>query len=312
MQDMIKANVSGAYDLQKLRIQMGNRIVANFKAKLGQQPGASEEELEEDEKNILADLRTRYNKITDGIKTFPKVGGFSGDEVISTYTELCLIAQYITLEDQEIKHFSRLGNMLKEYRIYNEFLAEVKGIGPAMAGVLLSEINIHAAPYPSSLWKYSGYDVGPDGAGRSRRAEHLIDREYKNKDDELATRKSITFNPFLKTKLYVLATSFIKQKDSPYRKLYDDYKHRIESDQRHADKTKGHRNNMAIRYMIKMFLQDLHRVWREQEGYPPTLPYSEAKLGHKHGGARAAKPEAAPAPVPAAEAKPKGKTKAPK
>ena len=34
----IRMMVRGTYDLQKLRIQMGNRIVGNFKSKLGQQP----------------------------------------------------------------------------------------------------------------------------------------------------------------------------------------------------------------------------------------------------------------------------------
>ncbi len=61
----IRTLVRGAYDVQKLRIQMGNRIVGNFKAKLGQEPGMSEEELEKQEKRILDELRVRYRKITD-------------------------------------------------------------------------------------------------------------------------------------------------------------------------------------------------------------------------------------------------------
>jgi len=39
----LKILVRGAYDLQKQRIQTGNRIVGNFKAKLGQSPGESED-----------------------------------------------------------------------------------------------------------------------------------------------------------------------------------------------------------------------------------------------------------------------------
>ena len=43
----IRCLVRGLYDIQKLRIQIGNRITANFKAKeLGQTAGKSEEELE--------------------------------------------------------------------------------------------------------------------------------------------------------------------------------------------------------------------------------------------------------------------------
>ena len=50
----LRVMVRGAYDLQKLRIQMGNRIVGNFKAKLGQAPGESEDDaLDAEGKKIL-------------------------------------------------------------------------------------------------------------------------------------------------------------------------------------------------------------------------------------------------------------------
>ena len=281
----IKIMVRGAYDIQKLRIMMGNRIVANFKAKLGQKPGMSEEELEEAEKTILNTLRASYRKITDGVTTLPRQSSFKGDEVISSYTELVLVDQYLSLEQQEDKQFSRLKNVLKDFPIYNEFLEGIYGVGPAMAGVIVSEINIHAAQYPSSLWKYAGLDVAGDGKGRSRKKEHLEESEYINKDGETATKMGITFNPFLKTKLVgVLGSSFIKQSPTKcqYRKIYDDYKHRLENMPAHADKTKGHRHNMAVRYAVKRFLADLYVVWRTLEGLPVATEYSEGKLGIIH------------------------------
>ena len=61
---MIKTIVRGAYDIQKLRIQMGNRIVSNFKAKLGQAAGMPESELGDDERKLLDKLRLHYRKIT--------------------------------------------------------------------------------------------------------------------------------------------------------------------------------------------------------------------------------------------------------
>jgi hypothetical protein len=281
----IKIMVRGAYDIQKLRVMMGNRIVANFKAKLGQKPGMSEEELEEAEKTILASLRASYRKITDGVTTLPRQSSFKGDEVISSYTELVLVDQYLSLEQQEDKQFSRLKNVLKDFPIYNEFLEGIYGVGPAMAGVIVSEINIHAAQYPSSLWKYAGLDVAGDGKGRSRKKEHLEESEYINKDGETATKMGITFNPFLKTKLVgVLGSSFIKQSPTKcqYRKIYDDYKHRLENMPAHADKTKGHRHNMAVRYAVKRFLADLYVAWRTLEGLPVATEYSEGKLGIIH------------------------------
>ncbi len=294
--DQVRTIVRGAYDVQKLRIQMGNRIVGNFKAKLGQEPGTKEEEMDADAKALLSDLRSRYKKLTDGVKTFPRQATFTGDEVISTYTELCLIAQYVSLEDAEKQHFGRLGNILKEYAIWNDFLVDVKGVGPAMAGVIISEFDIHKARYPSSMWAYAGLDVAPNGAGRSRKKEHLVEREYTDKDGKPATRVGITFNPWLKTKLLgVLASSFMRTGDSPYATIYRDYKHRMESHARYgvanddvkddAGKkitSKGRRHNMAMRYMIKMFLVDLYKAWRQIEGLPVSPPYSEAKLKITH------------------------------
>ena len=281
----IRVMVRGAYDIQKLRIQMGNRIVANWKAKLGQAPSATEETVDEAEKNLLDNLRESYKKLADGVATLPRQSTFKGDELISTYTELVLIDQYIGLEKQEATQFSRLGNVLKDFPIYNEFLVNVYGIGPAMAGVILSEINIHAAEYPSSLWKYAGLDVAGDGQGRSRRKEHLVESTYIDADGVEQKKNGISFNPFLKTKLVgVLGSSFIKQSAAKcqYRKIYDDYKHRLENSPAHADKSKGHRHNMAVRYAVKRFLADLYVAWRTLEGLPVANEYSVDKLGIVH------------------------------
>jgi len=283
LQHDIRVIVRGAYDIQALRIQMGNRIVANFKAKLGQAPSESEDELDDDAKQILSDLRSSYKKITDGVKRFPKHNSFVGDEIISSFTELCLVGQYVDLEDDEIRHFKRIDQALEDVPIYTEYLKHVRGIGPAMAGVIVSEIDISKARYPSSLWKLCGLDTAADGKGRSRRAEHLVKVKYKNKDGVECERNSITFNPFLKTKLIgVLANSFIKLSNPIYAPIYRDYKHRLENHPAHAEKTKAHRNNMAKRYMIKFFLLNLYKAWREIEGLELSTPYHEGKLGIVH------------------------------
>ena len=280
----IRIMVRGAYDVQKLRIQTGNRIVANFKAKLGQEPSAAEETLEEEEQEILVDLRRRYKKLTDGVKTFPKQNKFKGDEVISSYTELCLIDQYVAMEEQEATHFKRIEQVLSDYPIFTEFLLQVKGCGPAISAVLLSEIDIHKAKYPSSLWKLAGYDVViADNKGRSRLKDHLVPKSYTNKDGEIKETVGISYNPFLKTKLYVLGTCFLKVKESPYKEAYYNYKNRLENSPIYKEKTKLHRHRMAMRYMVKRFLVDLHIKWRTLEGLEVFEEYSIGKLGMKHG-----------------------------
>ncbi len=54
---IIRSAVRGFYDLQKLRIQTGLRVVAAFKVQLGQEPSSSEDDLPDDAKKILAELR---------------------------------------------------------------------------------------------------------------------------------------------------------------------------------------------------------------------------------------------------------------
>ena len=281
----LKTIVRGAYDIQKNRIQTGNRLVGNFKAKLGQAPSEKEDTIDKEGQQVLLNLRRSHKLLTEGVAVFPRQATFKGDEVISSYTELCLVDNYFELEAQEKSHFRRLGHILKEYPVYNSFLHGVTGVGPAMAGVMISEIDITKAEYPSSLHKYAGLDVAPDGQGRSRKKEHLEDSEYTDKDGEVQIKKGITFNPFLKTKLVgVLGSSFIKQSPDKcvYRKIYDDYKHRLENMDAHKEKSKGHRHNMAVRYMVKMFLIDLYNAWRPLEGLPVAPTYSEAKLGKVH------------------------------
>ena len=49
----LKSIVRGAYDIQALRIQMGGRIVANFKSKLGMEPSVKEDAADQDEADRL-------------------------------------------------------------------------------------------------------------------------------------------------------------------------------------------------------------------------------------------------------------------
>ena len=63
----IRTIVRGVYDIQKLRIQVGNRIVANHKAKLGQLPGQKEEDgIDSEGLKILDTIRKEYDRVTDG------------------------------------------------------------------------------------------------------------------------------------------------------------------------------------------------------------------------------------------------------
>lgn len=262
---VIRTMVRSVYDMQKLRIQMGNRVTASFKAKLGlRQDGMSEAELEKQEKGLLDQLRRSYVRITDGIieehgedikaGKLPTEKKFKGDDLISHYSELLLVDNYMSTLATEEHHFKSIEKLLKKLPIYTEFLTNIRGIGPAMAGILISEIDIAKAEYPSSLWKLAGLDVVHIGkytndkgeekvipgreidawyedpnnsdkellaegkypvtfeaVGRSKKSFCLVRRTYIDKEGKEAERDSISFSPFLKTKLIgVMGTSFLR------------------------------------------------------------------------------------------------------
>ena len=277
---VLKAAVNGFYSIQHSRIQIGNAVVDNFKKKIGQDASKSEDTLDADAKILLSNLRVSYKKITDGVvsmtpRKFKKAG------LISRYSELVLVTQYVNLVEAEETAFKQLKYALDEFPIWTEFLKDVKGIGPTMGAVVIASFDIHKAQYPSSLHAYAGLDV-VNGKGRSRKKEHLVDQTYIDADGKEQTKKGISFNPFVKTKLVgVLGSSFVKTK-GVYRDIYDNYKNRITNMPAHAEKTKAHINNMAIRYTVKRFLVDLYVEWRKLEGLPVAEEYSKAKLGINH------------------------------
>lgn len=309
----LRAMVRGAYDLQRLRVQTGLRLCAAFRVKLGQTAKLTEEELEKEAQDILTLLRASFVRLTDGVarnRTLPTREGFSGDELISEYTELVLVSHYLQLDQAEKQQFRNLSPVLEDFPIYSKFLSNITGIGPAMAGVIISEIPIANITYVSSLWRYAGLDVGPmlpnGRSGRTRQRPHMIQRQYINSDGKEDWHNSITYNPMLKSKLMgVLGPSFLKT-GSDFRRFYDmkkaEYSARgpdwinpqtKEKDPSWSDgKTgpnKARCHQAAMRFMVKEFLRQLYEAWRPLEGFPVTADYRTAKLGlvreHHHGAA---------------------------
>lgn len=203
-----------------------------------------------------------------------------------------LAVQSFLLETLEKKALSNVKDLLKEWPIYNKWLKDQKGCGPTMSGVLLSEIDIRRADTPSALWAYCGLAVIDGHAQRRKKGEKC------------------GYNPWLKSKVVkVLADCMIKAK-SPWRDFYDNYKTRKQNTRVDVcmacegkkkinnakcsncngtggpapwGKSDAHRHAAAMRYMVKMFLLEFWKEWRQLEGLPVVDTYAEAYLGRKHG-----------------------------
>src|SRR3990172_4480217 len=118
----LRAVVKGLYDFQKVRIMVGNRIVGNFRIKLGIQPGEKEEDAEKVIKDLLDKLRASYKKITDGVVKITRRMKFEGDGLIHTYSELQLIEMLIQLEKDEDKLKDIVAGMVEDFPIWTAFL----------------------------------------------------------------------------------------------------------------------------------------------------------------------------------------------
>jgi len=381
---ILRSAVKGVYDLQKLRVSNGNRLVAQLKLRLGSEPGKKEEDtLSEDAQKVIAELKKNYKKIMDGVvQGLPDKKHFVGVGLIHEYAELGLMDNYMDLESQEEKMFGQIKDMVESHPLWVTFLSKVKGCGPAFAAAILGSIDIRKATYPSSLWKYCGYDVvkvgrvgkkavltSPAGMGiqqdisikdlfesnknkkdtatdlvfhmdnltkaetenlsvadleftsegRSKKVAHCVDKFLYNDDMEvIKSWKALPYNPWIKSKLWLLAHSFLKcglrwkevtaeefnavsdplakavEKDKfflmvptshKYVQIYLNQKGRRNADPSWAANGGAHIHNDAIRITIKRFLVDLYNAWRPLVGLPVAPEYSVAKLGLIHGSA---------------------------
>lgn len=301
------------YDLQKLRIQHGNRdsdqaepavLEADDKTFLGRQSLG----LETLEKACLAEIDSMLIEfpIYTWLKAQPGCGptmsGVLVAEIdIGGYRQIMLNGKlddlHAELETKGIEK-ERLEEVKEEIEKIEERLKTLK-----------------PCDTPSALWSYAGLSVNTSN-GRAVKREKGVKSNW---------------NPFLKAKaVFVLGGNLLKAspKDKPptkWRKFYDNYKHRKENqivaccmlcegkgglktvDNKQMPAELGpkgvkkcyncggkkhnvpwgrgdkHRHMAATRYMVKMFLLELWTTWRELEGLPVTEPYAQAKLGIKHG-----------------------------
>ncbi len=238
------------------------------------------------------------------------------DAIIHFDVELIMTQVYLQYVEYEKVLKTRIKNFLDEhFDIWNLYLKNILGVGPLMAAVTIGELDIYRAEYVSSLWAAAGMDVvtifDDDGnvirtEGRGRKKEHLIEVTYIDKNGKEQTKLGLSYNPFLKQKLMGgLAPSFLRAyalhagKPGQYGEIYYNYRNRQvnarelkildrvrngagrEQAEKEAKKelSDGHIRMRSLRYMIKMYLQDLYPVWRAMENLPVNPPYAEAKLG---------------------------------
>lgn len=199
-----------------------------------------------------------YQKLRIALENRIRAGNYTSNETPIFVNQA---KRFYELEN-EMEKF--VGDLIKDIPIWKEFLSGVKGVGPRIAGILISEIDIYKATTVSKLWAYAGLSVVDGRAPRRVKGQKL------------------GYNSWLRTTLVgKLANSFLMV-GSPYSKFYYDYKNRIDNMKEHQDKSKLWRMRMAKRYMVKMFTKDLQIKWSKIEGLPVRESYQVEYLGHKN------------------------------
>lgn len=171
-----------------------------------------------------------------------------------------------------------------------------KGLGPTLAGVILSEIDPRREETASQLWSYAGLRPVPVmRCGRCHvplKEGESVHAYQKTACDQVtnpyASGKAMrpvagekrAYNAFLKTKLIGVLGPCLLKANSPWRSFYDDYKHRKTS--AGWGMSDAHRHNAAIRYMVKMLLLEFWKTWRTYEGLPIRESYHDQYIEPHH------------------------------
>lgn len=308
LESKIMQLVTMKYDLQKLRIATGNRICASFDDQMGRKPGMSKEEMDDEAKKLLNQLKAEYKRITDAmIENKASVNQIiKSKEIelnwIKTKLDYDLVSEYISLLEVEKRNVASMKKLVHEHPLYNAFFTkpECCGIGEETAAACIAMFDIRKARHASSFWSYAGLNpvrrINKDGEevieGNSKK--YTEKRTYIDKDGKEQTKMGITYNPKLKTMLLgVTASNIMKccirnEKDPVTKEIlsttvkgyavqYMDYKHRKQNE--HPEWSAAHINNVAKRWMIRNFVRDLWVAWRQVEGLPVTIPYEQEFLG---------------------------------
>ena len=97
--------------------------------------------------------------------------------------------------------------------LWQKWIKYVEGWGPTLAAAFITTFDINKAKSPSSYWAYAGLTVKEGRAVRRKRGEKTVG------------------NPKAKNLVYLIADSLIKKKGG-YRRLYERFREREESEQK--------------------------------------------------------------------------------
>lgn len=230
---------------------------------------------------------------------------------LSEYDKFALRSRASELLDAEARALGDVQDHLKAIAFYRDILSDksrYRGVGPTLAGVLLAEVDWANSGTPSQVWAFAGLKpldayrckkchgvleaVEGDGTVAYRHtmkpvgkdacdAKLTSDAVYASGKAQRPVRgEKLPYNAWLRMKLVGVLGPVLLKVGSPWRKFYDDYKHRKES--AGWGRSDAHRHQAAIRYMVKMLVAQVWEDFRKFHGLPVRDSYAAEYLGRSH------------------------------
>lgn len=184
--ESIRVLISNVYDIQKLRIAAGNRLVQSFYIQMGVQPShnlpseQSESDAEKENAKLIDQLKKDYTLISkalvgygesedaeDANKRFKTVKSAikgMGDQlqVIRSDMDYRLVNSYMLLLQSEEDSIKVLKKEVEEHPLYEAFFKDIKGCGTLMSAMCIAYLDPYKARYVSSFYRYCGLDTVRD------------------------------------------------------------------------------------------------------------------------------------------------------
>lgn len=175
----------------------------------------------------------------------PKVlSGKCSDETIKEATRPWAIAfeQFAEEEKPLAKALEDIGSQLP----HASWVRSVRGFGMLNYASIIAETgDLRNYANPAKVWKRLGLGVMSDGS-RQRRVRGEEGKEHG-------------YSPRRRKTAWLLGESLVRMNDGPYREAYLRYKEYQKA--KNPGMSPQAINNRAKRYMVKMVIRDLWRVW---------------------------------------------------
>jgi len=243
----LRAVMETFYDLQKIRIALGNRLISRCALLLS--------------KSEVKKVKRRCDRPTP-CEQCEHYREAEGKESLKTHkwqhpdVDPLLKELYATIHNTERQIYRNIIKPTvnaKNIPIWGYWLSKVKGIGPAYALGLVSFIrDIGRFDTVSKLWAYAGLAPG----------------------QRLERGKKATWNPRLRTLCWKIGKQFVKQ-GGGYKRIYKESKVYYQNRPDLKGKPKRVIDAHARRRTVKLFLSHLWVQWRRLEGLPTRPHYDD-------------------------------------